>query len=264
MHRNDPSRRMPAIALFALMVCEPLAVCAQSDLRGLPAAANTETQVVTPQFHPTHEQIADALLAHQRYQEAIAEYKQAPQDSANVWNKMGIAYQLMFDPRDAERCYKEALHLSPRNPHVVNNLATVYDSEKEYRKAEHYYRRAIRLDPTSALVTKNLGTNLMTRRKYKEGWVEYKRALELDPHIFDERGVSLVENTASLEERGAMNYYMAKGCVQAGLTDRAIQYLRLAMSEGYTSPKKVAEDSSFSPLRANPAFQKLMAEQRTQ
>ncbi|HUB00929.1 MAG TPA: tetratricopeptide repeat protein [Terracidiphilus sp.] len=264
MHRSDPSRRMPAIALFVVMFCEPLVICAQRDLRGVPTAADTETQGTTPDFHPTHEQIGDALLAHQRFQEAIAEYKQAPQNSADVWNKMGIAYQLMSDPKDAEHCYQEAFRRNPKNAHVVNNLATIYDSEKEYRKAEHLYRKSLKLDPNSALVTKNLGTNLMTRHKYKEGWAEYKRALELDPRIFDERGASLVENTASLQDRGAMNYYMAKGCVQAGLTDRAIQYLRLAMSEGYLSPKKVAEDSSFSALHGNPTFQKLMAEQREQ
>jgi len=55
---------------------------------------------------------------------------------------------------------------------------------------------------------------------------------------------------------------MAKGCVQAGLTDRAIEYLRLAMSEGFTSAKKIAADSSFASLHKLPAFQQLMAEQR--
>ena len=45
-------------------------------------------------------------MAHQRYQAAIEAYKKAPQDSAAVWNKMGIAYQMMFNLEDAIRCYQ--------------------------------------------------------------------------------------------------------------------------------------------------------------
>ena len=45
-------------------------------------------------------------MAHHRYQAAIEAYKQAPQNSAAVWNKMGIAYQMMFNLPDATRCYE--------------------------------------------------------------------------------------------------------------------------------------------------------------
>lgn len=270
MCRIDQRRRLPVMfVLSAVLVGEPLVLPAQMRTR---EAASFPPQEVAPPPHaasgpelqPTPEQVGDAMLAHQRYQEAIAEYRLAPRDSADALNKIGIAYQLMLDPRDALQCYKKSLRLKPRNARVLNNIATVYDSEKEYRRAERFYRKALKLDPGSALMAKNLGTNLMARHKYAKGWEYYKRALEIDPHIFDERGLSTVENPTSLEQRGAMNYYMAKGCVQAGLTDRAIGYLRLALSEGFTSPKKIAEDSSFARLRGNPAFQQLMAEQRAQ
>ncbi|MGH9605761.1 MAG: tetratricopeptide repeat protein [Terracidiphilus sp.] len=269
MCRVDHHRPMPAMAvLFAVFLTEPLFLPAQlrnREATDVPPPTPTAAQQPPAQaFDPTPEQVGDALLAHQRYQEAIAQYKKAPKDSPAVWNKMGIAYQLMFDTKDAMRCYKESLRLDPRNARVVNNLGTVYDSLKDYRKAEHFYKRSLKLDPTSALVAKNLGTNLLARRKYKQGWEEYKLALGLDPQIFDERGGSMVEDAASIQERGAMNYYMAKGCVRAGLADKAIGYLRLALSEGFTSPRKIAEDSSFAGLRDIPAFQQLMTEQRSQ
>jgi tetratricopeptide (TPR) repeat protein len=266
MYRIEQRRPLPAMMLLsAICLCEPLVLSSQVPTREAtdvppPAAARPSA----PVFQATPEEIGDALMAHQRYQEAIGEYKQAPQNSADVWNKMGIAYQLMFDSKDAMQCYKKSMRLNSRNAHVVNNLGTVYDSLKDYRRATHYYNRALKLDPDSALIAKNLGTNLLARRKYQEGWEMYKRALALNPHVFDERGASLVENTASAQERGAMNYYMAKGCVQAGLTDQAIEYLRLAMSEGFANPKKVAEDTSFARLKGLPAFQKLMTEQTAQ
>ncbi|MGH9343172.1 MAG: tetratricopeptide repeat protein [Terriglobia bacterium] len=227
-------------------------------------AAPAQKVVPAPAIDATPEQIGDALLARQHYQQAIAEYNQVPRKSAGVWNKIGIAYQQMFDERDAMRCYKQSLRLNPRDAQVVNNLGTVYDSLKDYRKAQHYYRKSLKLNPDSALVAKNLGTSLLARRKYAQGWDMYEQALALNPHVFDEQGASIVENPATIAERGAMNYYMAKGCVQAGLTDRAISYLRLALSEGFTNPKKIAEDSSFARLRGIPAFQQLMVEQRSQ
>ena len=259
-----PGRRAAAAGLFAALMCVSVAAFGQHEVRDVPSPPPAQAKPAAPAVHATPEEIGDALLAHRRYQEAIAEYKQAPKDSADVWNKMGIAYQLMFDTDDATRCYKESLRLNPRNAQVINNLGTVYDSQKEYKKAAHQYSRALKLDPTSALIAKNLGTNLLARHKYKQGWNMYKQALVLNPSIFDERGTSMVENAASLQERGAMNYFMAKGCVQAGMTDRAIEYLRLSMSEGFASPKKIAADSSFARLRNLPAFQQLMTEQRNQ
>ena len=62
-----------------------------------------------------------------------------------------------------------------------------------------------------------------------------------------------------------MNYYMAAGCARAGYADCALQYLRMALDEGFTTRKKVANDVEFASLRANPAFKQLMAEpQRSQ
>ena len=84
------------------------------------------------------------------------------------------------------------------------------------------YRKALKIDPNSALIHKNLGTNLLAQHKYKKGWEYYKAALAIDPAIFDHNSRPRVENPASVAERGAMNYYMAKGCVRAGMPERAI------------------------------------------
>jgi tetratricopeptide (TPR) repeat protein len=265
MCQVDKGRRYSALVLAAILVCVPLVVPAQDQVRTAENLNSLQQQTApAPQFSVTPEQLGDAYLAHQRYQEAIAAYKREAHPSAALWNKMGIAYELMFDPEDALRCFEKSLRMAPHNAQVINNLGTVYDSQKKYRKAEHMYRRAMKLDPDSAIIQKNLGTNLLARRKYDKGLDAYRKAVALDPHIFDQTGTSAVQNTASLQERGAMNYYMAKSCVQAGLADRAVQFLRLALSEGFTSPKKVAEDSSFAKLHDYPPFEQLLAEHRSQ
>jgi tetratricopeptide (TPR) repeat protein len=259
-------RFSPALALAGVLLCG-LPLAALSPVRAQVPAATTSPTPATgvppnpaPAKQPTPEDLGDALTAHQRYQAAIQAYAKAPQ-SAAVWNKMGIAYQMMFNLKDSTRCYKESIRLDPRNPNVLNNLGTIYDSLKDYRQAERMYRRALKLDPKSAIVLKNLGTNLLAQRKHARGWEAYQQALAIDPDIFQDRSSPQVQNPGSIQERGAMNYYMAMGCVRAGLTDCALQYLRMALNEGYTNSKKVAADVAFASLRDNPDFKELLAAQ---
>lgn len=177
---------------------------------------------------------------------------------------MGIAYQMMFNVKDATRCYKESLKLNPRNASVLNNLGTVYDSSKNYSAAEKIYRKALKIDPKSAVILKNLGTNLLVQHKYAKGWAAYQEAAAIDPNIFENNSSPKVENPSSVAERGAMNYYMARGCVRTGQPGCAIEYLRMALNEGFTTPRKIAEDEAFTSLRDTPAFKQLLAEQKQQ
>jgi Tfp pilus assembly protein PilF len=226
-----------------------------------PATESAPATILSPTTPPTQEELGDTMVVHQRYQAALAAYAKAT-PSAAVWNKMGIAYQMMFNLKDATRCYKESLQLDPKNSNVLNNLGTIYDSLKEYGQAEKYYKKALKLDPKSALVLKNLGTNLLSQHKYGRGWEMYQEALAIDPQIFEDRNSPQVQNPASVEDRGAMNYYMALGCARIGQTECALQYLRMAMDEGYTNPKKVASDIAFASLRDNPDFKQLLASQK--
>jgi tetratricopeptide (TPR) repeat protein len=228
-----------------------------------PPAASAAPVVPSPSpIYATPEQEGDALEARQRYQAAIAAYAKDPHPSAAVWNKMGIAYQMMFNTRDAARCYRESLRLDPKNAMVLNNLGTLYDSAKQYSAAEKMYRKALRLKPDSPVILKNLGTNLLVQHKYNKGWEAYKKAMTLDPGIFKNHNSPTVSNPTSIHERGAMNYYMARGCVKMGETQCALDYLKLALDEGFTTAKKLSADEDFASLRSNPAFQQLLAEQK--
>jgi tetratricopeptide (TPR) repeat protein len=215
----------------------------------------------SPQLKPTAEQVGDSLMARQHYQAAIAAYKEGAPESSETWNKMGVAYQLMLSTDDAAKCYAKAMKLDPKNAVAVNNMGSIYMAKKNFSQAEHSYRKALKLDPQSALFQKNLGTALLSERKYKKGWESYQAALKLDPAIFDHSSSVRVENPASVQDRGAMNFYMAKSCVKAGMTDRAVDYLRMALNEGFTTPKKILADAELSGLRGVPAFQQLLASQ---
>jgi Tfp pilus assembly protein PilF len=253
----------PALLLVSFGVV-PLALLAQSANQAQAPAATTSPSPASATQPLTAEQTGDSLLAHQRYQAAIAAYDKAPQMSAAIWNKMGIAYQMMFNAKDATRCYKESLKLNPSDSQVLNNLGTVYASLKAYAQADHMYHKALKVDPHSAITLKNLGTNLLAEHKYNKGWAAYRQAIAIDPQIFADHAGPSIENPSSVQERGAMNYYMAAGCASAGYTDCALEYLRRALDEGFVTRKKIASDSEFASLRSNPAFQQLIAEERRQ
>ena len=262
MYKLNKRRHLPAACVSAVVLSLPMLTAAQAPAAKIGATPPALQTAPAPTPQPTPEALGDSLMAHRRYQAAIEAYKQVPAMTAAVWNKMGIAFQMMFDLQDATRCYQASLKLDPKNVNVLNNLGTVYDSLKEYRSAVRMYHRALKYDPKSALVLKNLGTDLLAQHQYKKGWELYQTALSVDPQIFDRNTGPRVENPASVQDRGAMNYYMARGCVRAGKNDRAIEYLRMAVNEGFTNPKKIAADQDFAGLRGIPAFEQLLAEQQ--
>ena len=262
-----PIRWILSASLFVISLAMLRVLPAQvNDQSPPPAPTPPAPQAAAPAHaQPTAEQMGDSLTARQRYQAAIAAYSKAPQMTAEIWNKMGIDYQMMFNSKDATRCYKQSLQIDPHNSQVLNNLGTVYASLKDYSQADRLYRKALKIDPHSALILKNLGTNLLAEHRYNKGWEAYQQALAIDPEIFADRGSPAVEDPSSVAERGAMNYYMAASCARAGQTACALQYLRMALDEGFTTRKKVANDSEFASLRDNPDFKQLLAEQqRTQ
>ena len=263
MSKLKPIRWILFAALFTIAAATPGILPAQAKDQSAAPAATTPAAQAADHSQPTAEEEGDVLTAHQHYQAAIAAYSKAHPMTAIVWNKMGIDYQMMFNSKDAMRCYKESLQIDPLNPEVINNLATVYVSLKDYSQADRLYHRALKYNPHSALILKNLGTNLLVEHKYNKGWEAYQQALAIDPQIFSDRDAPSVEDPSTVHERGAMNYYMAAGCARAGDADCALQYLRMALDEGFTTRKKVANDSEFASLRDNPAFKKLLAEQQT-
>jgi len=262
MGKLNGSRWIPVVpALFVATFGVPLSMVGQTPEQSLVEPGSVALPASSARVHrPTPEMTGDSLAAHQRYQAAIAAYSQSPHMTAAIWNKMGISYQMIFNSKDAMRCYKESLKLEPANAQVLNNLATVYASLKQYGQADRHYRKALKLDPHNAPILKNLGTDLLTERKYDKGWDAYQQALAADPNIFSNSTNPKVENPASVQQRGAMNYYMALGCARSGCTDCALQYLRAALDEGFTSRKKVASEAEFASLRTNPVFQQLIAE----
>jgi tetratricopeptide (TPR) repeat protein len=123
------------------------------------------------------------------------------------------------------------------------------------------YRKALALEPRSAAVQLNLGTDLIAEHRYEDGWKHYQAALKIDPHAFENTGSLRIGNPALSQERGAVNYYLARGFA-AGKMSTAIDHLRKALDQGFTNPRKIEADRSFASLHNIPAYQDLLSDSR--
>jgi len=207
----------------------------------------------------TLEKRGDIFMARKMYREAIEVYEQAPQDSAVVWNKLGIAYHQMLQLEAAMKRYRRAIRLDAKYAEAINNLGTIYYAEKHYGKAAGCYKRALKLAPESASIYSNLGTAFFAQKKYKNAWEAYDTALRLDPEIFEHHstyGVLLQERT--VDDRAKFHYYVAKLYAKQGKTDRALLYIRKALEEGFTDRRKLMQDPEFTAMRDLPEFKELM------
>ena len=223
----------------------------------LPTAKPSVSDTAAPPI--TQEERGDVYMARKMYREAIEAYEQAPQNSAVVWNKMGIAYHQMIQLDAAMKRYRKAIHLDGKYAEAINNLGTIYYAEKHYSRATGLYKRALKLAPNSASIYSNLGTSYFAVKKYKDAVDSYDKALRLDPEVFEHHstyGVLLQERT--VDERARFHYYLAKIYARQGQQERALQYIRKALEEGFADRKKLMQDPEFASLRDLPAFQELL------
>jgi tetratricopeptide (TPR) repeat protein len=144
----------------------------------------------------------------------------------------------------------------------MNNLGTIYYAKKDFHRAERLYREAMKGMPDSAVVPKNLGTAYFAEAKFKRGAEAYRAAFAIDPRFLTDNPVQTIPEASSPVERASRDYYLAQLFAQAGLTQRAIEFLRKALDEGFTDRRRVMQDQEFAVLRTTNEFAQLMTEQK--
>lgn len=225
------------------------------------AADQTAVSVGTPS-QPTIslEMRADIMMARKMYREALDFYKQAPQDSPVILNKMGIAHHQLTELNAAKRCYEQAAKVKPNYAEAINNIGTVYYAQKSYRRAIASYKKALEYSPTSASMLMNLGTAYFARKNYDLAFAAYQDALKLDPEVFEHRGTNgTLLQERSVEERAKFHFYLARTYAKAGANDRALMYLRKALEEGFKEKDKIFGGPEFAAMREMDEFKILMA-----
>ncbi|HEX3663273.1 MAG TPA: tetratricopeptide repeat protein [Acidobacteriaceae bacterium] len=212
--------------------------------------------------HLTLEERGDLAMIHQEYVAAIEFYRQGPQNSADIWNKLGMAWHHLFAMDAAKRDYEHALRLRPEYPQALNNLGAVYYSQKNYRKAVRYYRKALALDQSSATMYSNLGTAYFAEQKFQDGLAAYQKAFALDPGVFNDADHLNVSEPLPASGRAQQDYCIARIFAQSGKTSEALDFLRRALDEGFEDRGKLFRDQTLASVRGTPEFAQLMSEEQ--
>ena len=225
-----------------------------TGLRPAAPVASEPRPDITPELR------GDIMVARKMYREAIDFYKPGADKNHILANKTGIAYHQLQDMDNAKRWYQKAIKLRRDYPEALNNLGTIYYAQRSFKRAIDQYRKALRLTPNSASVLSNLGTAYFARKKYDEAQEYYQQALAIDPNVFESRSSQgSVVQSRSIEEKAKFDYYLAKTYCKRGDLERALQYVRRSLEEGFKEKKKFTDEPEFAALQENLEFKRLIA-----
>jgi tetratricopeptide (TPR) repeat protein len=213
------------------------------------------SSVMPPETTPELE--ADMLSAHRQYMDAISAYKKIRPQTAEIYNKIGLAYQRLSMLGDAKFNYEQALKMDSNLAPAYNNLGTIYFHENNNKKAERFYKRSLKLDAKMAPFWSNLGGVYMARKMYSDGAEAYQRAFALDSDIFQELALNGIREQSSEEDLAKMYLCFAEIYAQAGMKDQAVDYLRKALLLGFNDRQKLQRDQMLAGLHGDPGYEKL-------
>ncbi|MGH8119787.1 MAG: type IV pilus biogenesis/stability protein PilW [Gammaproteobacteria bacterium] len=120
-------------------------------------------------------------LALERLQYARA----AKPDYAPIYDALGLLYQRMKQPGEAEQYFQQALKLDQENPSTLNNYGQFLCSEDRVDDAEKYFLAAAEnpLYRTPEIPYTNLGTCAHLHNQPDKAVDYYRRALTLNPYV---------------------------------------------------------------------------------
>jgi len=87
-----------------------------------------------------------------------------------------------FDFEGAEREFKRAIELDPKNANAFASYAMLLMPLGRFDQAEANFRRALELEPATTIINRHYGNFLFIARRYNESEQHMRKTLELDPN----------------------------------------------------------------------------------
>lgn len=199
----------------------------------------------------------DISFTRKDYYAALIKYLEAGRLNPNseyIFNKLGITYSRLRFYTQAIAAFNHSLELNPKYSYSYNNIGSVYFADNNKRKAEACFRKAIGLKNDEASFHVNLGTLLFENKKYENGLQELRKGLALDPEILKKSEGSSLVAAISQKNTAEKNYFMARFYASQGDTDRAVENLQLALTNGFTNLEAIRTEKDFDPIRQQEKF----------
>jgi tetratricopeptide (TPR) repeat protein len=134
--------------------------------------------------------LAEILVRQGRYEEGIAELRQAARNASGDRNLVAqatrVGSELMARDKTAEaqEVFSTALRLRPDSIEALNNLAVLASRNRDLNAALRYCDQALSIDPRHAATLVNRGAILMATGRLVEGIENLRRAAASAPHDF--------------------------------------------------------------------------------
>lgn len=201
------------------------------------------------------------LFQKKEYKEAINAFQvvlENEEESAEIYNNIGVAYSNTGDYKNAEIYLNKALNLNPNLPQIYLNMSDVYYRQKEIAYAIECLRAGETALPENTVIPHYLARILMEDAQLDLAIDELDKILEKEPDNYDayydlgrvyfelgnwEGAISNFENILEYKDQNELIYfYLAQAYEANDEIDKAISnYL-----------KSTAVNNSF-----HPAFKKL-------
>jgi tetratricopeptide (TPR) repeat protein len=224
-------------------------------------AGTTGTQA-QPKTALEWEQHGDVHMARKEYADAGDAYLRALRlqpKSPVLLNKTGITYHQQHLLAQARDYYKKAIKADGKYAEAINNLGTIEYAEKKYKQAIRQYNTALQFKETAAIYS-NLGTAYFARKMYPETLAAYGKAVALDPEVFERSSAAgQLMQEKSVEDRARFHFFLARTFAAAADAQRAFEYLKKALEEGYKDREGIQKDPAFTELLKTEPFQQLLA-----
>ena len=132
-----------------------------------------------------------------------------PVQAAKTRLALGLQYLQSGNFEQAKANLERAREYTPNDPAIHNGLAYYYQQVQDFRQAEKFYRSALSLEPRNGDTMNNLGVLLCTQNRYDDADLLFRQAAAAPGYV---KVASTYQNAARCaEQRGdfkaADNYY---------------------------------------------------------
>src|SRR5207247_1880033 len=140
----------------------------------------------TPYAPEAHYALGDANADDDRYEEAIAEYREALRlkpDFKEAYLQLASSYKELGRNDDEVAIYKEALTYFPKSLDILEKLVGVLDKSKKYAEAAEAQTLVVQQTPENPTEYNRLGWFYNMSKRPEEAIAAYSQALHLDPNL---------------------------------------------------------------------------------
>lgn len=119
-------------------------------------------------------------------------------EAADEWIALGVETQVAGKLPDAERHYKRALVVDPRNAVAAQNLAILYAQTGNMNEALLTIERACLLDGTHGVIHMNRALMCLELERIDEALAEARKGVEISPNASTRLALAMILSTAGL------------------------------------------------------------------